>query len=119
MTSTLARSWTTPTLGTIGSGGGGKRFRSRSTRFATCARRRPQRHAPQLEHGEEVRVGELVLEAHADDVEVGEREVALEGDERETVRAEERLQVGPRRVGALGRHLGAPVQDVVQDLEPE
>src|SRR3989441_12500556 len=49
-------------------------------RMRGAARGGAQRDATQLEHGEEIRVGELVLEAEAEHMEVGEREVALERD---------------------------------------
>src|SRR5579875_3250139 len=88
-------------------------------RVARPPRRRAQRHPPELEHGEQVRVGELVLEAEADHVEVREREPALERDERQSPRAQERLEVGPGRVDALGGHVRAAIQDLVEDLEAE
>src|SRR5206468_10477151 len=90
----------------------------RSTLFPYTTLFRSQRDAAQLEHGEEIRVGELVLEAEAEHVEVGEREVALERDQREPARAQQGLQVGPGGVGALGGHLAAAVERVVEDLEP-
>src|SRR3989475_10272460 len=82
-----------------------------------AARGGAQRDATQLEHGEEIRVGELVLEAEAEHVEVGEREVALERDQREPARAQQGLQVGPGGVGALGGHLAAEVERVVEGTE--
>jgi hypothetical protein len=42
-----------------------------------------QRNAAQLEHGQEIRVRELVLQAEAHDVEVAQRRVALERHERQ------------------------------------
>src|SRR5206468_4846682 len=60
-------------------------------RMPGAARGGAQRDAAQLEHGEEIRVGELVLEAEAEHVEVGEREVALERDQREPARAQQGL----------------------------
>src|SRR5205823_14350321 len=75
--------------------------------------------AAQLEHGEEIRVGELVLEAEPDHLELGERDVTLERDERQPASAEECLQVRPRRENALGRDVRATVEDVVEYLEPE
>jgi hypothetical protein len=88
-------------------------------RVARAAGGGAQRDAPQLEHGEEVRVGELVLEAEAHDVEGPEREVALERHEREPARAQQGLQVRPGGVDALGGHVGPAVQDVVENLEAE
>ena len=46
----------------------------------------------QLEHGQQVGVGELVLQAEADDVEVAQGQVALERDERQSVRSQQRFQ---------------------------
>ena len=83
------------------------------------ARGGAERDAPQLEHGEEVGVRELVLEAEANDVEVDERQVTLERDEREAPGAEQRFQVRPGGVDPFGGHVGTPVQDVVENLEAE
>src|SRR5439155_1810046 len=55
----------------------------------------------------------------SDDVEVAERGVALERHEQQVARAEQRLHVRPGGVGALGSDVGPPVQDVVEDLQPE
>ena len=79
-----------------------------------------QRDAAELEHGEQVRVGELVLQAEADDVEVARaaRWLSSETSGRPR-RAQQRLHVEPRRVDALGGDVGAAVQDVVEDLQPE
>jgi hypothetical protein len=80
---------------------------------------RPAADAAEIEHREEVRVGELVLQAEADHVEVGERQMALERDERKPARAQEGLEVGPGGIDALGRDLRPSVQHVVEDLDAE
>ena len=80
---------------------------------------RAQGDAAELEHGEQVRVRELVLQAHADDMKIDERRVALEGHERQPARAQQRLHVGPGRIDALRRDVGSPVEDIVEDLETQ
>src|SRR5690606_12351960 len=47
-------------------------------RIALAAIRRAERDAPEVEHGEDVRVRQLELEREADDVEVAERPARLE-----------------------------------------
>ena len=88
-------------------------------RMVRAAVSRMQRDAAHIEHRQHVRVGEFVLEAEADDVECVQRPVGFERHEREVVRAQLPLHVGPGRVRALGLHVCAAVQQVVQNLEAE
>ena len=78
-----------------------------------------QRDAAQLEHRQHVRIGEFVLEAEADDVERVQRTVGFERHERNVMLAQLPLHVRPGRVHAFGLHVGATVQQVVQNLEAE
>ena len=48
-----------------------------------------------------------------------QRRVGLERHQRQAARAQLRLEVEPRRVDALGGDVGAAVQEVVEDLQPE
>jgi hypothetical protein len=68
--------------------------------------------AAEVEHEEDVGVGELELEREAHHVEVAERARALSSETRgSAARAELGLHVGPRRVAALGeRASGGVVQ---------
>jgi hypothetical protein len=52
-------------------------------------------------------------------VEVTEGEVALERHQRKPAIAEQRLEIEPGTVRALGGDVVAPVQDVVEDLQTE
>ena len=52
-------------------------------------------------------------------MEVGERVPALERDERDPARAQQRFEIRPGRVDPLRSDLGSPVQDVVEDLDSE
>jgi hypothetical protein len=52
-------------------------------------------------------------------VKVGERDVALERDQRQVARAEQRLEVGPGGVDALGGDIGTAIQDLVEDLQAD
>ena len=78
----------------------------------------PDRAAGQVDHVEEVRVRQLGREVEGQDVEVGGRAVGVDREQGQVVgpRAQ-RLEVGPRRVGALGDGVGALVEDLVEDLE--
>ncbi len=88
-------------------------------RVAGTARRCAQRYAAQLEHGQQVGVRQLVLQAEADHVEVAQRECALQRDERQAAGAQQGLEIGPGRVDALRGDVLPAIQDVVQDLQPE
>ena len=77
-----------------------------------------QGNPAQVEHGENVGVGELVLEAEADDVELAEGSERLERDERLAVLAQQRFEVDPGGVGALRVDVGAPIEQIVEDLQP-
>ena len=88
-------------------------------RIVLAAGVRAKGNAAQIEHGEDVRVGELELEREAHHVELGELPSALERHERQPARAELGLHVDPRRVTALGQRARIVVQDFVEDLEAE
>jgi hypothetical protein len=102
----------------------GQRFRIERARAAGDHQRvaRPaiggaQRHAAEVEHGQEIGVGELVLETEPDDVELAQRRVGFDRDQGMARRAQHRLEVDPRRVDAFGVHIRAPVQQVVEQLQ--
>ena len=73
----------------------------------------------EVDHREHVGVRELVLEREADQIELPGRRARLERVERQPLRAHQALHVAPRREAKLGDPVGAPVDDVVEDLEPE
>ena len=77
---------------------------------------RMQRDAGKVERREHVGVAELGGEGEPEDVEAAHRAVAVDGELRDAVLAHHRLHVGPDRVGALGEHAVALVEDLVEDL---
>ena len=102
----------------------GERFRVERTRTTGDHQRigrasigGAHRDAAEVEHGEDVRVRQLVLQAEADDVELVERRVRLERDQRMVVLAQDRLEVEPGSVGAFGVDVVAPVQQIVEQLQ--
>ena len=78
----------------------------------------PHRHAGEVEAVEDVRVDELGGEVERDQVEVAGRAMRVDREQRQAVAAQQRLEIEPRRVGALGDGVGALVQDLVEDLQP-
>ena len=74
-----------------------------------------QRDAGQIERGEHVGVELFVGQAEPEHVEIGQRMAGLQTVERKTHLAHRRLHVHPRRVGALGQHVGLCIDAVVQD----
>ncbi len=78
-----------------------------------------QRHAAQVEQGQDVGEGELELQREADDVEVAERRLRLERAERQGAGAQLRLHVDPRGEAALARDARVGVEDRVEDLGPQ
>ena len=76
-----------------------------------------QGDAREVERGEQVRVAELGREAHAQQVERADRAVGVDGELRDVVLAQQRLEVRPDGVGPLGQGVGTLVEDLVQDLD--
>ena len=73
--------------------------------------------APQVEHRQNVRVADLVLERKSQDVEPAERREGLEAVERQSVLSQRGLEIGKRRE----RPLAGPVSRIhqaIQHLEP-
>ncbi len=75
--------------------------------------------AAQVQHGEDVRVGQLVLEGEADEVEVAERRARLQRGERQAAADELGLEVRPGGVAPLRDDAGLRVEDAVEDLNAE
>ena len=67
---------------------------------------RVQRDAGEVEGGEQVGVAELGRERDAEQVEGADRAVRVDGELADAVLAQQRLEVGPDRVGALGQRVG-------------
>jgi len=80
---------------------------------------RAQGDSPEVEHGQDVRVGQLVLQREPDKVESRERRARLEGREPQPAGAQPGLHVRPWGVDALGTDVRVGVQDGVEDLEPQ
>jgi hypothetical protein len=76
-----------------------------------------QRHPPEVEQVEQVRVAELVRQGHGEDVEGPQRAVGLEREGRDAVLALQRLEVDPRGVGPLRERGRALVEHLVEDLD--
>ena len=71
----------------------------------------------QVDQVEDVRVDELGREVERQHVEIACRAVRVDGEQRQSVLTEQRLEVGPRGVGPLGHGVGPLVQDLIQDLQ--
>ncbi len=80
--------------------------------------RGPHRHAREVDAVEDVRVHELGREVERDQVELTRRAVRVDREQRQLVTAQQRLEIEPRRVRALGDRVVALVQDLVEDLQP-
>jgi hypothetical protein len=76
-----------------------------------------ERDAGEVEGIEQVRVAELGGEGDPEQVERRDRAVAVDGELRHAVLAHQLLEVGPDGVGALGEHVRALVEHLVQDLD--
>ena len=73
--------------------------------------------AREVEHVEDVRVGQLVLEGEAEEVEIAEGVVRLEAPEGRALASHLRLHVEPGGEGALAEHVVLGVEEVVEDAE--
>jgi len=80
---------------------------------------RPPGHPPEVEHRQDVRVGQLVLQGEADEVKGPERRAGFERPERQPMLPQPRLHVRPGGVDALGADVRAGVQDGVEDLQAQ
>ena len=74
-------------------------------------------HAGEVDAVEDVRVDELGREVEGDEVELVGGPVGVDREQREPFAAHDLLEVGPRRVRALGEGVGPLVQDLVEDLQ--
>ncbi|OPY06515.1 MAG: hypothetical protein A4E67_01433 [Syntrophaceae bacterium PtaB.Bin038] len=80
---------------------------------------RAQGHAPEVEQGQDVRVGKLVLQGDADEIEGRKRRARLEGREPQPARPQPGFHVRPGGVDALGADVRVGVQDGVEDLQAQ
>ena len=78
-----------------------------------------ERNPAQIEHHQNIGVGELVLERKADDVEGGKRPLRLQRAKGHSAAAQLLLHVRPGGVAALAGNLRQAVQDGVENLEAE
>ena len=88
-------------------------------RPALVAVLRIERDARQLQHGEDVGVGQLILEREAHGIEVGERVFALHRVEGQTQTLHLRLHIQPRHEGALAPPVLVAVQQLIEYLFAE
>ena len=77
----------------------------------------PDRHPGQVDAVEQVGVDELGRQVEGQQVEGPGRAVRVDREQRQLMRPEHALHVGPRGVGALGRRVGPLVEDLVEDLQ--
>ncbi len=77
-----------------------------------------QRHAGQVEHLEDVGVGQLVLQGEAPERCVAHGGAAFEAPQRHVAGAHEAGHVGPGAVGTLGRRRRLVVDAGVEELQP-
>ena len=75
--------------------------------------------AGELQHIEDRREGQLVLEGESQDVEAGQGKAGLVTAQRDAVLPEERLGVHPGGVGPLCQDLRPGVQQLIEDLEAQ
>ena len=76
-----------------------------------------QRHAAEIEHRQDVRVADLVLQAETEQIEVLQRRVRLQAVERQPVVAQHFLEIEPRREGAFAGPLRVVVHDRIKHLQ--
>ncbi len=80
---------------------------------------RPHRKAAQIQHVQDVGIGQLVRQSETDDIELAERSPRFEARKRHPACPELLLHVGPRREHPLGHEIRMAVQHVVQDMQAE
>ena len=71
----------------------------------------------EVEHVEDVGVGQLVLEGEAEDVEIAQGVAGLEAPEGNAIAAHLRFHVGPGGEGAFADNVVVGVEEVVEDAE--
>jgi len=75
-----------------------------------------ERDAAQIEHRQNVGVANLVLQAEAHQVEVAQRRERFQAVQRQTMPAQNLLEIRPGGEDALAGPLGVVVHDRVKDL---
>jgi hypothetical protein len=80
--------------------------------------RRPDGHAGEVDHLQDVGVDELSGEVEGEQVEVVGGAVGVGREQRDAVPAEQPVEVPPRCVRAFGERVGPLVEDLVEDLQP-
>jgi hypothetical protein len=78
-----------------------------------------QGNARQVEHVEDVGVGELVAEREADDVELFQGMTRLQTEEGESGGAHLRLHIRPGGIDTLRQEIRLGVEDIVEDGQPQ
>ena len=77
---------------------------------------REQGNTAKVQHGQDVGIGQFVLEAEADNLKGRQRPVGFKGDNRQMVLAELLLHVQPRCVDALRLNIGTIIEQIIQNL---
>ena len=78
----------------------------------------PDRHPGQVDHLEHVGEDQLRRQVEGQQVELACGPVGVDREQRDLVAGEERIEIGPGRVRALGDGIAPLVQDLVEDLQP-
>ena len=78
----------------------------------------PQRGTGQVDHVEHVREDEFARQVEGENVEIGGCSVGIDAEQRYAGSAHLAIEVGPRRIRALGERIVTFVQDFEEDLEP-
>src|SRR3989338_3768095 len=78
-------------------------------RMGTIAVLRKKRYAGKIEHIEDIRITQLILESKTDYIEFIERAFRLEGEERYALLPHDLFHVVPRRERALARDISSVV----------
>ena len=77
---------------------------------------REQRNPAKVQHGQDVGIGQFVLETEADNLKGGQWPVGFKGDKRQMVPAELLLHVQPGRIGAFRLNIGTIIEQIIQNL---
>ena len=85
----------------------------------TLAVRRAHRQTGKIQHIEDVRIAQLILQREADKVEIPDRVAAFERVKRDVLLPHFFFHIRPRRKHALAPGIRALVRDGVEDLDPE
>ncbi len=79
----------------------------------------PAGDAGKVKHVEDIAVGQLVLQGESDQIKFPQGALVLQGSQGDFSRAQLRLEIRPRRIGALGGGPVEAVENMVEDGKAE